>query len=119
MKKPFKYVICALLSVTLLTGSTGCAKLVSKTQEEVLVSVVDAWYRGPYMQPVMTGKTTTFISHPAAYLVTVEYGGKEFTINDMNTYYRYEDRVGEITTGILETSVYSNDNVWYDIVALQ
>lgn len=119
MRKTVKTLVCFLLMLSLTLGLIGCAKVVSVTKEDVLVSIVDEHYRHTYMQPIHTGKVTTYITQPAQYKIIVEYGGKQFVIDDRDTYDKYKDHVGEVTTGTLETTTYDNGKVWYDIVSLQ
>lgn len=119
MRKTVKTLVCFLLMLSLTLGLIGCAKVVSVTKEDVLVNIVDEHYKHMYMQPIHTGKVTTFITHPAQYKITVEYSGKQFVIDDKDTYDKYKDRVGEVITGTLETTTYDNGKKWYDIVSLQ
>lgn len=71
-----------------------------------------------YITPVFNGKTTTMITHPAVYRITVEYNGVEYDISGSNTYNKYSDKIGEYVDGILETKKYDDGTVRYNIVDL-
>ena len=72
-----------------------------------------------YMTPVFNGKTTTMITHPAVYRITVEYNGVEYTISGSDTYNKYKEKVGKTTIGTLEIRTYDDGTVKYDIIALE
>lgn len=97
----------------------GCAKLVSTECENVEVNIVDEYHKGMYMTPVFNGKTTTMITHPAVYRITVEYNGVEYTISGSDTYNKYKEKVGQTATGTLEIRTYDDGTVKYDITALE
>ena len=105
--------------VCLMFSLVGCAKLVNKECENVEVSIVDKYHRGMYMTPVFNGKTTTMITHPAVYRITVEYNGVEYTISGSDTYNKYKEKVGKTTIGTLEIRTYDDGTVKYDITELE
>ena len=97
----------------------GCAKLVSTEYENAEVNIVDEYHRGKYITPVFNGKTTTIITHPAVYRITVKYNGVEYTISGSDTYNKYKEKVGQIAIGTLEIRTYDDGTVKYDIIALE
>ena len=114
-----KRILTFLVFVILIFSLTGCAKLVNKECENVEVSIVDKYHRGMYVTPVFNGKTTTMITHPAVYRITVEYNGVEYTISGSDTYNKYKEKVGQTATGTLEIRTYDDGSVKYDITALE
>lgn len=108
-----------LLSVVLIFSLVGCAKLVSTEYENVEVTIVDEYHRGTWLQPMIVGKVTTFITHPAVWEIIVEYNGVEYTIDDEDTYNKYEDKIGQTTIGELEIKTYDDGTVRNNIVSLE
>lgn len=116
----FKIVILISLMLAILAVSlAGCAKCISVEYEQVEVTVVDKFHRAMWMQPVLAGKVTTFITHPEVWDITVEYKGVEYTIGGSDTYEKYEDKIGQTAIGELEIKTYDDGTVKYDIVSLQ
>ena len=109
--------ILIAMCLTLLLAS--CAELISIEYRDVDVKVVDTYQRGMWLQPIRAGKVTTFITHPAVYQVTVEYNTVKYIINDPDTFNKYKDRVGQITTCTLEARVYDNGDTKYNITELK
>ena len=106
-------IVCFMFSLV------GCEKLVSTECENVEVNIVDEYHRGMYVTPVFNGKTTTMITHPAVYRITVEYNGVEYTISGSDTYNKYKEKVGQIAIGTLQIRTYDDGTVKYDITALE
>ena len=109
-------IICLLL---ILLNFTSCAKCIATDYEDVEVLVVDKYHRGMWLQPVRVGKSTTYITHPATWSITVEYEGVEYTVSGHDVYDKYEDKIGQTATGTLEIKTYDNGNITYDIVGLE
>ena len=114
-----KRILTFLVFMIMIFSLVGCTKLVSTECENVEVSIVDKYYRGMYLTPVFNGKTTTFITHPAVYRITVEYNGVEYTISSSDTYNKYKEKVGQTAIGTLEIRTYDDGSVKYDITALK
>ena len=112
-------VFTPLLLVVLIFSLAGCAKCISIEYENVEVSIVDKYHSAMWMQPIHTGKVTTFITHPAIWEITVEYDGVEYTVSGSDTYKNYKDKIGQTTTGELEIKTYDDGTVKYDIVSLE
>ena len=111
--------ISLVMIMCLIISLTGCAKVINTEYKNVEVHIVDKYYRGMWMQPVRSGKITTFVTHPAVYNITVEYNNAEYTINDSNIYDRYKDKIGHTTVGTLETRTYDDGTVKYNIIGLK
>ena len=116
MKKKILYSLALLLAFMFIL--TGCAKCISTETSTVQVKIIDEYHRAMYITPVYNGKTTTMITHPAVYRITVEYNGVEYDISGSNTYNKYSDKIGEYVDGILETKKYDDGTVRYNIVDL-
>lgn len=114
-----RIVVNVLLILCLMFTLTGCAKCISTKYENVEVNVVDKYYRGSYTTPMKAGKTTTMLTHPAVYKITVEYDGVEYTISGSDTYNKYKDKVGQTAMGTLEIRKYDDGSARYDIVSLE
>lgn len=107
-----------LLMVTMLFSINGCAKCVSTLQMNVRVTVVDEYYKGSYVTPIIAGKVTTMVVHPAVYKITVKYDDNEYAFTDSNTYNEYKDKVGQTVNATLEIKTYDDGSVRYDITSL-
>lgn len=112
-------IFAVLLIAVLVFVLVGCAKCVSTEYENVEVTIVDKHHSAMWLQPMIVGKVTTFITHPAVWEITVEYNGVEYTIEDEDTYNKYEDKIGQTTIGELEIKTYDDGTVEYDIVSLE
>lgn len=111
--------ISLVIIICLIFSLTGCAKVINTEYESVEVNVVDIYHRAMWMQPIRSGKVTTFITHPAIYEVVVEYNDVEYTINDHDTYNRYKGKIGHTAIGTLEIRTYDDGTVKYDITQLK
>lgn len=112
-------ILAIFLVIVVLFGLAGCTECISTEYEDVEVTVVDKYHCGMWMQPVRCGKTTTYITHPAVYQITVEYDGIQYTISGSDTYRKYKDKINQTTTGKLEIRTYDDGTVKYDIVSLE
>ena len=112
-----------LLILTLLIGimfsTVGCAELISTEYQNVEVTIIDKYYQPMWMQPIRTGKVTTFITHPSIYRITVKYDDSKYTISGRETYNRYKDRIGQTALGTLEIRTYDDGSVRCDISKLE
>jgi hypothetical protein len=115
MKKVFNIIIVLCLILTL----NGCAKLTNTEYEDVEVTVVDSYYYPMWVQPIVVGKTTSLITHPAIYRITVEYDGKKFDFSGSEIYNKYEDKVGETVMGVLAIYTYDDGSTRRDITELK
>ena len=97
----------------------GCAKCISTEYEIVEVTVTDKWYKPMTMTPVIAGKVTTFVTSPAIWQITVDYGGVKYKISGSDTYNKYNDKIGQTVNGKLEIRTYDDGTIRYDIVSLQ
>ena len=114
-----KKIIVFIMALCIGISFVGCAKCISTEYENVKVTIVDKYHRAMYMQPVRSGKTTTYITHPAVWRITVEYDGVEYTVSGSDTYNKYKDKIGQTTTGELEISTYDDGSIKYNIVSLE
>ncbi len=114
-----KKIVGILLILSIIFITVGCAECISTEYETVEVKVTDAHHKGVWMQPMKVGKTTTYINHPAKYKITVEYDGKEYVIDDRDTYNKYKDKLGQTTNATLEIKTYDDDSVRYNIISLE
>lgn len=114
-----KKILSIMMIICLMISLTSCAKCIDTKYENVEVNIIDEHYRGVWLQPIVSGKVTTFITHPARYEVIVEYNGIEYMIDDSNTYNKYKDKVGRSTVGVLEVRTYDDGTVKYDITELK
>lgn len=113
-RKPSVILVLALMIFSL----SGCAKCIDTQYSTVDVKIVDEYYRGMYVTPMKCGKVMTMISHPAVYDITVEYNGTDYVISGSDTYEKYSDKIGEFTTGTIETKSYDDGTVRYNITEL-
>ena len=71
-----------LIAPFLLVGCTEVTYEYTKVKGVVSYKYYDA----PWLQPISTGKVTTFIHHPASYNVGILYEGVETNFNDEDLY---------------------------------
>ena len=114
-----KTILMFMLIATTIFSLVGCAECINTEYENVEVNIIDEYYRAMWLQPVIAGKVTTIITHPAQYNITVEYKGVEYTISDSDTYNRYKDKVEQTAIGTLEVRTYNDGSVKYDIISLE
>jgi hypothetical protein len=119
MKKIQKAAIIIAALLIAASSFTACAKVVSTKEEVVQVKIVDEYHRAAWIQPFRAGKVTSFIHHPAQYVITVEYNGVNYDINDSEAYNLYKSSIGEYTEGLLITTTYDDGTVKYDVTALR
>lgn len=110
-------IIAALLIA--MSSFTACAKVISTKEEVVQVKIVDEYYKAAWSQPVRIGKVMSAIYHPAQYVITVEYNGVTYDINDREAYNLYKTSIGEYAEGFLITTTYDDGTVKYDVTALR
>ena len=91
VRKIFAMVVIVVLAMVVMTG---CAKVVSEETYEAPVRIIDTDYDPSYITPMKVGKTTTFITHPADYDVTVEYAGVEYVLDSHADYDAAKEKVG-------------------------
>lgn len=109
-----KKTLTILLTMLILTFSlVGCAKCISTETSTVQVKITDEYHRG------VRFSAATKTTRPAVYRITVEYDGVEYDISGSDTYNKYSDKVGEYTSGTLQTKKYDDGSVKYDIIELE
>ena len=114
-----KNILMFLLIVAMMFSLVGCAKCISTEYQNVEVNVVDKYYRGTWIQPIICGKVRTVITHPAVYQIKVEYNNIEYTISDRDTYNKYKDKIEQTAVGILKINKYDDGTVRYDVISLE
>lgn len=119
MKKIKKVAIIIAALLIAVSSLTACAKVISAKEEVVQVKIVDEYHRAAWVQPFRAGKITSFIRHPAQYVITVEYNGVNYDINDREAYNLYSTSIGEYAEGFLITTTYDDGTVKYDVTALK
>lgn len=114
-----KKILSIVLIICLVSSLVGCAKLINTEYQNVEVNIIDTYYRGARLQPIRSGKVTTFITHPARYEIIVEYKNVKYTIDDSTTYNKYKNNVGQTAIGTLKICTYDDGTVKYDITELR
>lgn len=110
-----KFLVFVLLAIILpIMFMVGCKEVVKTENEEVEVTVVDTYRRRAYM--VRCGKT--WVTRPASYRVTVKYGDNEYSVSGSDTYYKFENKVGETAIGVLQTTYYDDGSIVQNIIKL-
>lgn len=117
MKKLLSILVIICLAFTLF----GCAKCINTEYRDVEVTVVDKHYKAShtkveYNVPLKMPMTKRV---PAVYRITVEYDGANYMIDEVDTYNKYKDLVGQTTIGTLETSTYDNGTTRKRIIKLR
>lgn len=104
MKKRTSIIILLIIALML----SGCAQLIRSEAMTVDAVVVDTYYHSAWMQPIIVGKTTTFMYHPAKNCVVVEYEGTTLTINNRDVYTKYQNQIGAVIQCKLLTDYYDD-----------
>lgn len=104
-----KVLILGMLSISLFI--TGCAKVVSQEVFEDNVVIEDSYYKSSWIQPIICGKVTTMITHPAEYKIYIRYGEGRITIDDENIYELYKDKKGETVKATFIKKIYDDGSV--------
>lgn len=120
-----KTLVLAVITLLIIAVFWSCMimgfrkKLVNTEYKNVIVTIVDKYYRGLYITNMIVGKTMVPQTHPAVYEIMVEYNGVEYTIDGYDTYNRYKNNIGQTVTGVLEIRKYDDDTEEYDIIGLE
>lgn len=117
MSKKRKISIILALVLTMIFVS-GCAKCIDTQYSTVEVKVVDEHYEKEYLIPRHDGEKVVWMYMSAVYKITVEYNNADYVISGRDTYDKYSDKIGECTTGTLETKSYDDGTVKYRITEL-
>lgn len=103
---------------TLLLLLVSCEKPIYELAYEDYGIIVDKYYRAMWLQPVITGKTTTFINHPEISKICIEYKGNRIWIEDDNVYDEYKDKINEeVKINVIERE-YKGGKVKYNIESI-
>lgn len=116
-----KKVYYTLAMMVIVLSLTGCAKCISTETSTVKVKITDEYYRASYITYYYDSATKTMhpLYHPGKYIITVEYSSVEYHIDNLTTYKKYRDKVGEYANGILRTKTFDDGSVRYSIVGLE
>ena len=107
-----KKIASIVLITVMLFCFAGCAKLINTETQEVEATVTDVYYKGAWVQPISTGKTTTWITHPAKYIVTFTYENVTLTANSKRLYDYYKDKIGATVKCDLIIEYYDDGSTW-------
>ncbi len=111
--KRIKLIVVALLILFCLTA---CAEVVKTEKERVNAEIVSVYYFPCWLQPLKTGDTIMFITHPASYEVKLRYKDTETVIDDYDLYKECKDKVGDELECVLITKHYSDGTTQKQIV---
>ena len=112
-----KIIISFLIAATVFLS--GCTKLIDTKYEDVEVKIIDSYHQSAYTTTIMVGKVISVVTHPAIYHITVEYNNVEYTISGESVYYEYKDKIKQVAIGVLETKIYDNGSIEYNIIELK
>lgn len=90
-----KVISVSILLLFTVIFLTSCSKIVNEEYVDVEATITDTYYRPSYITPMIAGKVTTFVTHPAVHSVTVEYEGVEYRISGSSFYDEHKDDVGK------------------------
>lgn len=106
-----KKILSILIVVCLVFTLFGCAKCVNTEYRDVEVKIVNVYRRG--------ARRVGSAYRPAKHKVTVEYNDSEYVISGRETYNKYKDRIGQTTSGTLETRTYDDGTTRQYITQLE
>lgn len=109
-------IVIGILTVYLVSG--GFDKVIDTTQETVTATITNTYHKPSWLQPIHSGKITTYITHPAKNIVVVEYDNMEFVIDDYDCYDYCEDKIGQSVQVILEKRIYEKGNIRQNITGI-
>lgn len=92
MKRNLYKILICIYAILCLTGCSSI-KSENKIEKEVTIERVD--YNPSWPQTVICGKVTTVIIHPATYNTYVSYNGKEYKLENKETYDYCKELIGE------------------------
>lgn len=108
-----------LILVILITFSFyGCSKKIRTDETDVVAKITNEQYTPTWVQPIICGKVTTVVTHPATYEIDLEYNGSKYCITDEDTYNTYSKDVGQTVNAKLKTDYYDNGTTKNDIVSI-
>lgn len=95
-----------------LVMCVGCSRVEYKSVEAAVAS--------KYYEParVYSSYENICTLRPARYEITVDYNGREYVLNDSDTYNAYKCKIGETVTARLATWEDADGTIKYDIVSL-
>ena len=99
--------IC-LISLSLMIF-TGCRKEVSRETIDIKATIVSTEHKAMWIQPIHSGKVTTFITHPERNEVELKYENVSQTINNKDLYTICKDNKGNLIDCKLITIHYDDD----------
>ena len=105
-----KRLFAILLAILLVLTFAGCAEV--KEQDSMLVPaiLVDTHYKGMWIQPIISGKSVTMVTHPADYDLIFEHEGQRYNLDvDSETYNTYKNAVGQKFDMELVFTTYTDD----------
>ena len=100
-------------------GLTACKKCISKDYVTETVKIVDEYHRGHYITPVRCGKSFSMVSHPAVYMITVDYKGKEYSIDDEETYMEYSTKIDSEAKATFYVKTYDDGSKKYYLESIE
>ena len=112
-------ILTLLLLATLVFNFVGCAKCINTEYKDVEVIIVNKYYKGSWLQPIMINGKTRLIPHSATYRIIVEYDGALHIVSGINTYNKYKDKIGQTAIGKLKIETYNNGTIKYHLVSLE
>ena len=118
MKNQVKKITVFLVALTVMVVCCSCAKLTNTEQKTVDVTITDSRHTTMYVTPIVSGKVTTMITHPATWNVSVQYDGNTYRLSGHKTYDLCSDHIGESAKAILETKYYDDGTIRNDIISI-
>ncbi len=113
-----RYIVICLLSVCVLFGFMGCAKVVSERYEVVPAVVTDAHYTPPRTQTTTDGKNIRTQTYPASGYIEIVCKGRNEYLSGVSYYYRFHDCIGDEVWALNRIRVYDNDDIKERVVNL-
>lgn len=100
-----------LILIAVVISLTGCAKVIDTQTEVVEATIVDTYYKGAWVQMIISGKTIIPISHPAEYWVNLQYGEITTSFNSYDLYSICHGKDGDTIQCSLITETYDDGTV--------
>lgn len=114
MKKYFKF--CLLFGAIFLLCGCNNTKILNTENKNVYGLVTYVKYTPGYSQPIICGKITTIITHPASYKVIIEYDGTKYELDDSDSYNKCKSKVNQYVDCTLSIKNYSDGTTKREII---
>lgn len=115
-----KKIILKLVGIVLVCFClSGCVKCINIEEFTDQVEIIYADYRPRRTQMTYINKHAGIRIIPAKHEIVVEYNGSSFYFNDVDTYDKYKDMIGQRVDATIEKKTFEDGRVTFSVLSLQ